>query len=116
MLDTPGTLWPKFDNERVAARLCFIGSVKDDVVDLYEVSNMLLAELAEQYPNNLAERYKLSLDGKTTGEIFQDIAVKRGFLLRGGEIDYDRCSKAILDDFRKGKIGKTTLDLPKDIV
>ena len=116
LLDTPGTLWPKFDNERLAARLCFIGSVKDDVVDLYEVSNMLLAELAEQYPHNLAERYKLSLDGKTTGEIFQDIAVKRGFLLRGGEIDHDRCSKAILDDFRKGKIGKVTLDLPKDIV
>lgn len=116
LLDTPGTLWPKFENEQIASRLCFIGSVKDDVVDLYEVSNLLLAELSAQYPQNLVERYKISLEGKTVSELFEDIATKRGFLLRGGEIDYERCSKAILDDFRKGKIGKITLDLPKDIV
>lgn len=116
LLDTPGTLWPKFENERIAARLCFIGSVKDDVIDLYEVSNLLLAELSEQYPQYLSERYKVPVDGKTTGELFEAIALKRGFLLRGGEIDYERCAKAVLDDFRKGKIGKITLDLPKDIV
>lgn len=116
LLDTPGTLWPKFEDERVAARLCFIGSIKDDVTDLYEVSNLLLAELSEQYPQYLSERFKVSVDGKTTGELFQAIALKRGFLLRGGEIDYERCAKAILDDFRKGKIGRITLDLPKDIV
>lgn len=116
LLDTPGTLWPKFENERIAARLCFIGSVKDDVIDLYEVSNLLLAELSEQYPQYLSERYKVPIDEKTTGELFEAIALKRGFLLRGGEIDYERCAKAVLDDFRKGKIGKITLDLPKDIV
>lgn len=115
LLDTPGTLWPKFENEQIAARLCFIGSIKDDVVDLYEVSNLLLAELSKQYPRNLSERYKIELENKSVAEIFDSIAVKRGFLLRGGEIDYERCAKAILDDFRKGKIGRITLDLPMDI-
>lgn len=115
LLDTPGTLWPKFDNEQVASRLCFIGSVKDDVVDMYEVSTMLLAELCSQYPNMLVERFKVDIDNKSTAEIFEQIALKRGFLLRGGEVDYERCAKAIVDDFRKGKIGRITLDLPEDI-
>lgn len=115
LLDTPGTLWPKFDNDRVASRLCFIGSIKDDVVDLYEVSNMLIAELCNQYPSYLADRFKIELTDKSTAEIFDQIALKRGFLLRGGEVDYERCAKAILDDFRKGKIGKITLDLPENI-
>lgn len=115
LLDTPGTLWPKFDNDKVASRLCFIGSIKDDVVDLYEVSNMLLSELIAQYPQMLAERFKIDIDNQSTAEIFNRIAGKRGFLVRGGDIDYERCSKAILDDFRKGKIGKITLDLPEDI-
>ncbi len=115
LLDTPGTLWPKFENEQIAARLCFIGSVKDDVVDLYEVANMLIAELVAQYPQMLSERFKIDIENKSTAEIFEKIALKRGFLLRGGEVDFERCSKAVLDDFRKGKIGKITLDLPADI-
>lgn len=113
-MDTPGTLWPKFENEKIASRLCFIGSIKDDVVDIFEIANMLLNELLAQYPQNLAERYKISIENDQ--DVFNNIAVKRGFLLRGGEIDAERCSKSILDDFRKGKIGKITLDLPKDIV
>lgn len=116
LLDTPGTLWPKFDNEQVASRLCFIGSIKDDVVDLYEVSNLLIAELLSQYPQAFIERFNVDVDGRSTAEIFEQIAAKRGFLLRGGEIDYERCSKAILDDFRKGKLGHSTLDLPEEIV
>ena len=115
LLDTPGTLWPKFENEQVASRLCFVGSIKDDVVDLYEVANMLLAELCNQYPSCVEERFKVDIANKSTAEIFDEIAKKRGFLLRGGDMDYERCSKAILDDFRKGKIGKITLDLPEDI-
>lgn len=114
LLDTPGTLWPKFDDETVGARLCFIGSIKDDVVDILEVSQFLLSELVEQYPQCLAERYKLDSTNKPINVIFSDIATKRGFLLRGGEIDYERCAKAILDDFRKGKIGKITLEEPKE--
>lgn len=115
LLDTPGTLWPKFDNELVASRLCFIGSIKDDVVDIYEVSSLLIKELIEQYPQMLSERFKITVGERSVLEIFEEIAFKRGFLLRGGEADYERCSKAILDDFRKGKIGRITLDLPDDI-
>ena len=113
LLDTPGTLWPKFDDDKVASRLCFIGSIKDDVVDLYEVSTMLIEQLVELYPNCLEQRFKVQLEGKSTSEVFEEIATKRGFLLRGGDIDAERCAKAILDDFRKGKIGKITFDLPQ---
>lgn len=115
LLDTPGTLWPKFENDKIASRLCFIGSIKDDVVDLYEVSNWLIAELVNQYPSQLCERFKIQIDGKTTSQIYDEIAKKRGFLLRGGDIDWERTAKAILDDFRKGKIGKITFDTPEEL-
>lgn len=111
LLDTPGTLWPKFDDELVASRLCFIGSIKDDVVDMYEIALSLIAQLAELYPKNLAERYNTD-SRKNADEIFAEIASKRGYLLRGGEIDAERCAKAVVDDFRKGKLGKITFDLP----
>ena len=114
LLDTPGTLWPKFDDDKVASRLCFIGSIKDDVVDLYEVATMLIEQLVELYPNCIEQRFKVQVEGKAVSEVFDEIAVKRGFLLRGGEIDSERCAKAILDDFRKGKIGKITFDLPQN--
>ncbi len=114
LLDTPGTLWPKFDDETVASRLCFIGSIKDDVVDMYEVANMLLEQLSQLYPALLEQRYKLQCVGRKATEIFEEIALKRGFLLRGGELDVERCAKAILDDFRKGKIGRITFDVPAD--
>ena len=114
LLDTPGTLWPKFDEEKLAYELCFVGSIKDDVVDLTDVALHLIGQLAQLYPQNLSERYKIETQGKTSQEIFDVIAQKRGFLLRGGEIDVERCSKAVLDDFRKGKMGKITLDLPKE--
>ncbi len=111
LLDTPGTLWPKFDDELIASRLCFIGSVKDDVVDLYEVSLLLIQQLSELYPKSLSERYNIELS-ESPVEAFAQIAHKRGFLLRGSELDQERCAKAILDDFRKGKLGKVTFDLP----
>ncbi len=116
LLDTPGTLWPKFDNETVASRLCFIGSVKDDVVDVCEVANSLLEQLCQLYPELLERRYKTQCRDKKVNELFDEIAVRRGFLLKGGEIDRERCAKAILDDFRKGKIGKITFDLPPEII
>ncbi len=114
LLDTPGTLWPKFDDERLAFELCFIGSIKDDVVDLLEISHNLLQVLAEKYPSALCERYKIDI-GTDSTQIFRQIAQKRGFLLRGGDIDDERCAKAILDDFRKGKMGRITLDSPNDV-
>lgn len=112
LLDTPGTLWPKFDNDQTAYELCFIGSIKDDVVDLIDVSQTLISRLAELYPGFLCERYKIETENLSAAQIFQSIAQKRGFLLRGGETDFERCAKAILDDFRKGKLGRITFDLP----
>ena len=115
LLDTPGTLWPKFDSDLVASRLCFIGSIKDDVVDITEVAFALIEQLVELYPNCVEQRFNVQLEGKSTLEVFEQIAIKRGFLLRGGEMDSERCAKAILDDFRKGKIGKITFDVPTDL-
>lgn len=115
LLDTPGTVWPKFDSQTVAYRLCFVGSIKDDVVDLYDVSTNLLTQLKEQYPQLLKERYKLDSIDMDATQLHEAIARKRGFVVRGGETDWERCSKAILDDFRKGRIGKITFELPDDI-
>ena len=113
LLDTPGTLWPKFEDDLVASRLCFIGSIKDDIVDLCEVAYLLIDQLTQLYPNCIEQRFKVQSVGKNAPEVFEEIATKRGFLLRGGEIDNERCAKAILDDFRKGKIGKITFDIPQ---
>ncbi len=90
----------------------FICSVKDEVVDLLDVSQNLIKTLVKLYPNSISERYKVDATGISEREIFEEIAKKRGFILRGGELDYERCAKAILDDFRKGKLGKITLDVP----
>lgn len=114
LLDTPGTLWSKFEDEVVARRLCFVGSIKDDVVDLEEVAFALLTELSQLYPQLLAARYGVEVQDKTALEVFSQIAAKRGFLLRGGEADFERCAKAVLDDFRKGKMGRITFDLPQE--
>lgn len=113
LLDTPGTLWSKFEDEVIARRLCFIGSIKDDVVDVQEVALALIAELQNLYPTLLAARYGVDVECRQPLEIYADIAAKRGFLLRGGEPDYERCAKAILDDFRKGKTGRITFDVPQ---
>lgn len=110
LLDTPGTLWPKFDDESAAYRLCFIGSIKDDVVDMHEVALELLSQLFALYPSCLTERFGLTSSG--AAEAFDEIAVKRGYILRGGETDVERCAKAIVEEFRKGRLGRITLDVP----
>ncbi len=115
LLDTPGTVWPKFDDQNTAYRLCFVGSIKDDVVDLYDVSLSLLDHLKNQYPQLLAQRYRLDSVDMTALQLHEEIARKRGFVVRGGETDTERCSKAILDDFRKGRIGKISFEVPADM-
>ncbi len=112
LLDTPGTLWPKIDDENVAVRLCFIGSIKDDIVDLYEVAISLLEQLNELYPNRIDDRYGITCAEKSPTDIFSEICLKRGYMLRGAELDTERCAKAVLEDFRKGKFGRITFDLP----
>ena len=109
ILDTPGTLWPNLIDEGEAKKLAFIGSIKDDVVEIEQLSLFLLEALLKTYPKELEERFSVQVENKTPLEIMEEIAERRKYVVRGGEIDYERTAKAILDDFRKGRIGKITL-------
>lgn len=111
LLDTPGVLWPKFEDENVGNTLAFIGSVKDEVVDSETLAYRLIAFLNQAYPGALEQRYKLDRAGEMEPlELFDCIGRKRGMLLRGGEIDYERVSHMLLDEFRSGLLGRITVD------
>ncbi len=113
LLDTPGVLWPKFDDPVVGDRLSFIGSVKDEVVDVETMAVRLIEVLAKDYTQLLLERYKLnSVDGYEAYEILELIGRKRGMLISGGEIDTERAANTLLDEYRGGKLGKITLERP----
>lgn len=113
LLDTPGVLWPKFDDPAVGDRLSFIGSVKDEVVDAETMAVRLIEVLARDYRELLLERYKLgSIDGLETYEILELIGRKRGMLISGGEIDTQRAAVTLLDEYRAGRLGKITLERP----
>lgn len=113
LLDTPGTMPPAFENQYLATHLAYVGSVNDDILDMDDIALALLAELAGQYPQRLLERY--GVEGGTPLDMLEAVCVRRGFLLRGGEYDYERAERAVIDDFRKGKLGRITLDTPDDI-
>lgn len=110
LLDTPGTLWPDITNETVGTRLAFIGSIKNDVLDIATLGLDFVKTMQETQPEKLKNRYGIELQDKTILEIFDEICLKRGFISRGREVDYERGAIGILDDFRKGRIGKITLD------
>ena len=120
LLDTPGVLWPKFQSEEISLNLAFSGTIKDDVLVLTDIAYELLKLLSSQYKNNLLERYKISNEEfeeleKTENSIYELmklIARKRGAILSGGRTDDEKVSRIILDDFRSGKIGKITLEMP----
>ena len=113
LLDTPGVLWPKFDDPAVGDKLSFIGSVKDEVVDAETMAVRLIEVLAKDYRDLLLERYKLgSIDGLETYEILELIGRKRGMLISRGEIDTQRAATTLLDEYRGGKLGKITLERP----
>ncbi len=113
LLDTPGVLWPKFDDPAVGDKLSFIGSVKDEVVDAETMAVRLIEVLAKDYRELLLERYKLgSIDGLETYEILELIGRKRGMLISRGEIDTQRAAVTLLDEYRAGKLGKITLERP----
>lgn len=113
LLDTPGVLWPKFDDPEVGDKLAFIGSVKDEVTDKETIACRLLESLAKTNPNAIEERYKISgVEGIQGWEILEMIGKKRGFLIKGGEIDYERAAVIVADEFRGGKLGRITLELP----
>lgn len=113
LLDTPGILWPKFEDNRVGIYLAFCGSIKDEILDLPTLALELIKVLRRDYPNLLLERYKLDdscLEYEDI-ELLDEICRRRGYILPGKRIDYDRAGKAILDDFRSGKIGRITLEI-----
>ncbi|MEG1743391.1 MAG: ribosome biogenesis GTPase YlqF [Clostridia bacterium] len=111
LLDTPGLLWHKFDDESIGIKLAAIGSIRDDILDALSLSHSVLDILTKKYPHNLEERYKIKiLPEDTSLTLFDKIAKSRGFLKSGGIIDEDRCAACILDELRGGKIGTITLD------
>ena len=116
LLDTPGILWPKFEDQSVGLHLAYTGAVKDEVMDVEELACHLIAYLAAHYAEALVERYKMEIGPEDTGyELLQKAGRKRGFVLRGGEIDTERMAKVLLDEFRGGKLGRFTLERPEDI-
>ena len=111
LLDTPGVLWPKFDDPKIGDRLAFIGSVKDEVFDSETLAVRLLEVLSRDYPDRLSERYRIDDFSELEAyEILELIGRKRGMMMRGGEIDTLRASIMLLDEYRAGKLGRITLD------
>lgn len=110
VLDTPGTLWPSFSEEWQGEDLALVGSIRDEVFDVSELALVLIEKLQKLYPNALSLRYNINTQDKTALEIYEDIAAAKKFMLRGGEVDYERTAKTIVDDFRKTRLGKITLE------
>ena len=113
LLDTPGTMPPSFEDQELAKHLAYIGSVNDDILDMDDIALELLGELAINYPQYLTERYGIEDFSEKLG-MYEQVCKRRGFILRGGEFDYERGAKALIDDFRKGRIGKITLEKSND--
>ena len=111
LLDTPGILWPRFDDQAVAENLAFTGAIRDEVMDIEALGANLLLRLRELYPQRLAERYKLDTESTAGGfDLLAQAAKNRGFLLSGGEYDIGRMAAVALDEFRGGKLGRITLE------
>lgn len=125
LLDTPGVLWPKFESEDVALKLSYIGTIKDDILEITEIAFCLLKFLLENYQDNVFERYKLTKElieeikennqnpNEQIMEIYYEIGKKRGAVVSGGRIDEEKVANIILDDFRNGKFGKISLEKVK---
>ena len=114
LLDTPGILWPKFEDQLVGIRLACVGSIKDDILNIEELALWLLEKLKKDYPGFLEKRYGISEEG-TPLETLEAIAKARGCLKRGEELDYVKASGLIFDDFRGGKIGRITLEWAEQV-
>lgn len=117
LLDTPGILWPKFEDPEVGMMLAYTGAVKEGVIDLEELACRLMELLHKFYPQVLLERYKVEAPEPTPGwQLLEMAGRKRGYLVSGGEVDSERMSKMLLDEFRSGKLGKFTLEMPEGFV
>lgn len=112
MLDTPGMLWPRLDDQLAARRLCYIGTVKDEILNLDDLVLNLLNDIAEIRPESLQERFHVEDTSARGLELIEAVCRGRGFLQKGGVCDYDRCCSVVLDEFRSGKLGRITLESP----
>ncbi len=116
LLDTPGILWPKFEDKEVGIKLAFIGSINDDIIDLEGLASGLIALLNERFPSLIPKRYGIVIEENDTPHmLLEKIGKARGFVSKGGSIDLGRTAKIVLDEFRGGKLGKITLEMPEDI-
>lgn len=109
LLDTPGILWPKFEDQEIGMRLAFVGSIKDDILNMEELSLNLIQYLRTRYPQVLAQRFLIAEEG-TDVELLEAVARARGCLKKGEELDYAKAAGILFDDFRSGKIGRITLE------
>ncbi|MBO5743069.1 MAG: ribosome biogenesis GTPase YlqF [Clostridia bacterium] len=115
LLDTPGILWPKFDDEAVGLKLAYTGAIKDEIIDTEELACNLLEYLKDNYPASLETRYKMTDFAELKGyELLEYLGRKRGFVVSGGEIDTERAAGILLDEFRAARLGNITLEKPSD--
>lgn len=112
LLDTPGILWPRFEDQRVGLLLAFIGSINDDILNRDELATELLSFLIKNYPGALKERYHIEMTDSSTA--LDEIAKSRSCLMKGGELDLSKASRLMIDDFRSGKLGRITLEFPPE--
>lgn len=116
LLDMPGVLWPKFEDQIVGENLAITGAIKDDIIDQERIAYALVGRLRTLYPTLLSERYKLGdmaqYEDMDDWDLFMQIGKKRGFLMAGGVVNTERCARALIDEFRAAKIGRITLERP----
>ena len=116
LLDTPGILWPKFEDPEVGMMLAYTGAVKEDIMDIEELACRLMTLLATRYPKVLTERYGIEIPEEINGyDLLQITGKKRGFLMARGEINNERMARVLLDDYRAGKLGKLTFEMPEGL-
>ena len=115
LLDTPGILWPKFEDQAVGMRLTMIGSINDEILNIDELALELIQYLRNAYPGTLEKRYQCEEAAeKEALQILEEVAKLRGCLIKGGELDYGKASRLLMDDFRSGKLGRITLEMPEE--
>ena len=116
LLDTPGILWPKFEDQRIGMHLAYTGAIRDEIIDREELASSLMALLAEHYPETVEARYKLDLSQPAEGwQLLEQAGRKRGFLISGGEADLERMARVLLEEYRSGKLGRMTLERPEEL-
>lgn len=114
LLDTPGILWPKLEDQKTGLSLAFCGSIKDEILDIADLGLEFIKYMQTEYPQLLCDRYRLEQTEENPLDTMEEICRKRGFIMPGKRIDYDRCARTVLDEFRAGKIGRITLEKVND--